>query len=63
MISEFLTKRAMQMSADFQVKDKVFLRVSPTKRAMTIGKKGKLSPRFVASYEIREHIGEVAYYL
>ena len=54
----------MQMSGiDFQVGDKVFLRVSPTRRVMRIGNKGKRSPGFVGPYKIRERIGEVDYRL
>ncbi|XP_057519146.1 uncharacterized protein LOC130799886 [Amaranthus tricolor] len=48
---------------EFQVGDKVFLRVSPTRGVMRFGKKGKLSPRFIGPYEILERIGEVAYRL
>ena len=47
----------------FQVGNKMFHRVSPTRGVMRIDKKVKLSPRFVDPYEIRKRNGEVAYCL
>ncbi|KAK5819679.1 hypothetical protein PVK06_024698 [Gossypium arboreum] len=47
----------------FQVGDKVFLKVSPWKKVLRFGRKGKLSPRFIGPYEIIERIGPVAYRL
>ncbi|KAA3470760.1 DNA/RNA polymerases superfamily protein [Gossypium australe] len=46
-----------------KVGDKVFLKVSPWKKVLQFGHKGKLSPRFVGPYEIKERIGHVAYSL
>ena len=43
--------------------DKVFLKVSPWRKILRFGQKGKLSPRFIGSYEILERIGHVAYRL
>ena len=43
--------------------DKVFLKVSPWRKILRFGQKGKLSPRFIRSYEILERIGPVAYQL
>ena len=40
---------------------KVFLKVSPTKGVMRFGKRGKLSAKYVGSYEILQRIGKVAY--
>ncbi|XP_048492582.1 uncharacterized protein LOC125493356 [Beta vulgaris subsp. vulgaris] len=48
---------------EFQVGEKVLLRVSPMKGVMRFGKKGKLNPKFIGPYEILERIGEVAYVL
>ncbi|KAA3461164.1 Retrotransposable element Tf2 [Gossypium australe] len=48
---------------EFQVGDKVFLKVSPWKKVLRFGKKGKLSPRFIGPYEIIERIGPLAYRL
>ena len=43
--------------------DKVFLKVSPWKKILWFGQKGKLSPRFIGSYEILERISPVVYQL
>ena len=43
--------------------DKVFLKGSPWRKVLRFGKKGKLSPRFIGSYEVLERIGPVAYRL
>ncbi|KAA3483008.1 retrotransposon protein [Gossypium australe] len=48
---------------EFQVDDKVFLKVSPWKKILRFGRKGKLSLRFIGSYEITKRIGPVAYHL
>ena len=48
---------------DYKVGDKIFLKVSPWRKILRFGKKGKLSPRFIGPYEILERIGPVAYRL
>ena len=48
---------------EYEVGDKVFLKVSPWRKILRFGKKGKLSPRFIRPYEILERIGHVAYHL
>ena len=48
---------------EYEVGDKVFLKVSPWRMVLRFGKKGKLSPRFIRPYEILERIGLVAYRL
>ncbi|KAA3485013.1 reverse transcriptase [Gossypium australe] len=48
---------------EFQIGDKVFLKVSPWKKILPFGRKGKLSLRFIRAYEIIERIGPVAYRL
>ena len=48
---------------EYEVGDKVFLKVSPWKKILRFGKKGKLSPRFIRPYEILERIRPVAYHL
>ena len=47
----------------FSIGDLVFLKVSPMKGVMRFGKKGKLAPRYIGTFEIRSKIGEVAYRL
>ena len=46
---------------EYEVGDKVFLKVSPWKKVLIFGKKWKLSSRFI--YEVLERIGPVAYRL
>lgn len=41
----------------------MFLRVSPWKKVLRFGRKGKLSPRFIRPYEITERIDPVGYQL
>ncbi|XP_057997736.1 uncharacterized protein LOC110659141 [Hevea brasiliensis] len=48
---------------EYNVGDKVFLKISPWKGIIRFGKRGKLSPRFIGSYEIIERIIPVAYRL
>ena len=48
---------------EFEVGDKVFLKISPWKKILRFGRKGKLSPRFICPYEILERVGLVAYRL
>nr|GEU31066.1 putative reverse transcriptase domain-containing protein [Tanacetum cinerariifolium] len=48
---------------EFEVGDRVLVRVSPWKGVVHFGKKGKLAPRYVGPFEILERIGLVAYRL
>ncbi|GJU17860.1 putative reverse transcriptase domain-containing protein [Tanacetum coccineum] len=48
---------------EFEVGDRVLLKVSPWKGVIRFGKKGKLAPRYVGLFEILEKIGPVAYRL
>ena len=48
---------------EYEVSDKVFLKVSPWRKVLRFGKKGKLSPRFIGPYENLEIVGPVAYRL
>ena len=45
------------------VGEEVFLKVLLWRKILRFGKKGKLSPRFIGSYEILERISPVAYHL
>ncbi|GKE00150.1 hypothetical protein Tco_1388133 [Tanacetum coccineum] len=48
---------------EFQVEDKVMLKVSPWKGVVHFGKRGKLNPRYVRPFKILEKVVEVAYKL
>ncbi|XP_074277490.1 uncharacterized protein LOC141601120 [Silene latifolia] len=48
---------------EFEVGDKVFLKVSPMKGVKRFGVKGKLSPKYIGPYEVIKRIGAVAYRL
>ena len=51
------------MPLEFAVGDSIFIRVTPMKGIMRFVKKGKLSARFLGSYEITRRVGKVAYEL
>ncbi|KAL0539556.1 hypothetical protein IC582_023772 [Cucumis melo] len=48
---------------EFEVGDKMFLKVAPMRGVLRFERRGKLSPRFVGPFEILERIGPVAYRL
>ena len=47
----------------YEISEKVFLKVSPWNKVIRFGRKGKLSPRFIRSYEVIEKVGPMAYRL
>ena len=47
----------------YEIGKKVSLKVSPWKKVMRFGKKGKLSPRFIGPHEVIEKVGPMAYRL
>jgi hypothetical protein len=46
---------------EFEVRDRVFLKVSPMRVVMRFRKKGKLSPKFVGPFQITQRVGRLAY--
>ncbi|GJQ98178.1 reverse transcriptase domain-containing protein [Tanacetum coccineum] len=48
---------------EFEVGDKVMLKVAPWKGVMRFGKRGKLNPHYIGPFQIIERIGLVAYRL
>ena len=47
----------------FEIGDRLFLKISPRKGVLRFGKRGNLSPRFIGPYEILSKVGPVAYKL
>ncbi|GJR60203.1 hypothetical protein Tco_1502365 [Tanacetum coccineum] len=62
-VEAILRKECRRKPLEFEVGDRVMLKVSPWKGVIRFGKKGKLAPRYVGPFEILERIGLVAYRL
>ena len=46
---------------EFEIGDMVFVKVSPLRNVVRFGSVGKLAPRFVGPFPIKERIGRMAY--
>ena len=47
----------------FEIGDRVFLKISPRKGVLRFGRRGKMRPRYIGPYEIIARVGPVAYKL
>nr|GEW47948.1 putative reverse transcriptase domain-containing protein [Tanacetum cinerariifolium] len=48
-------------SMEFEVRDRVMLKVSPWKRVVQFGKRGKLNPRYVRPFKVLSKVRKVSY--
>ncbi|GJR87383.1 hypothetical protein Tco_0211394 [Tanacetum coccineum] len=62
-IGESSLTRLERKLLEFEMGDRVLLKVTPWKGVVRFGKKGKIAPRYVGPFEILERIGLLAYRL
>nr|GFC74017.1 putative reverse transcriptase domain-containing protein [Tanacetum cinerariifolium] len=60
---ELIQETTKKIPMEFQVGDKVMLKVSPWKGVVRFGKRENLNPRYVGPFKVLERIGDVTYKL
>ena len=58
---EYVDRKVREL--EFMEGEQALLKVSPMKGVMRFDKRGKLSPRYIGTFEVLKHVGEVAYEL
>ncbi|GJX77275.1 hypothetical protein Tco_0324086 [Tanacetum coccineum] len=63
MLASVCYANVRRKSLEFQVGDRVMLKVSPRKGVIRFGKRGKLNPWYIGPFKILKRVGRVTYTL